>query len=159
MTRAYLGLGSNLGDRAAALHTALDALRTTVGINALRASAFYETAPVGPIAQGDFLNAVAEIDTTLDPHALLLACQAIETAAGRERSVRWGPRTLDLDLLAHGNSVLAEPGLTLPHPEATRRAFVLVPWAELAPDFPLDGRPLRDWLAQTDSTGIRPWSG
>ena len=129
---AWVGLGANLGDAAAALRQALQALAHTPGICLLRTSSLYRSAPVdahGP----DYLNAVAEIATTLSPHDLLAALQALEHAAGRERPYRNAPRTLDLDLLLYGDECVTTPDLTVPHPRMFERAFVLRPLAELAP--------------------------
>ena len=132
-THAWIGLGANLGDRTAALRQAVQALTALPGTCVLRTSSLYRSAPVdagGP----DYLNAVAEIATTLDAHALLAALQAIEQAAGRERPYRNAPRTLDLDILLYGNQCIATPQLTVPHPRMHERAFVLLPLAELAPE-------------------------
>jgi len=133
--RAWVALGSNLGDREARLAEAIAALRTTPGIGALEVSRLYETEPVGPPGQGPYLNAVAGLETDLEPRALLERLLAIEAAAGRRRSgTRNEARVLDLDLLLHGDARLVEPGLVLPHPRLHERAFVLEPLAELAPD-------------------------
>jgi 2-amino-4-hydroxy-6-hydroxymethyldihydropteridine diphosphokinase len=129
---AFVALGANLGDAAKALREALAALNALTGVRVLRASSLYRTAPVdssGP----DYLNAVAEIATTLTAPALLDALQAIEQAAGRERPYRNAPRTLDLDLLLFGEAHMHSARLTLPHPRMNERAFVLVPLAEIAP--------------------------
>jgi 2-amino-4-hydroxy-6-hydroxymethyldihydropteridine diphosphokinase len=132
--RAYVALGSNLGDRAAHLAAALAALDATPGVRVARRSATYETAPVGPPGQGPYLNAVAALDTGLAPRALLARLHAIERAAGRERTgTRNEARTLDLDLLFYGDAVLAEPDCRVPHPRLHERAFVLAPLAEIAP--------------------------
>jgi 2-amino-4-hydroxy-6-hydroxymethyldihydropteridine diphosphokinase len=134
MTRAYVALGSNLGDRQAALRGALAGLAATPGVTRVAASAFYETEPVGP-PQGPYLNAVAALDTTLDAFALLARLLALEQAAGRRRGAeRNAPRTLDLDLLLFGDACIDAPELTVPHPRLHERAFVLVPLAELAAD-------------------------
>jgi len=130
--RAYVGLGANLGDARATLQDALRRIAALPQTQLLRVSSFYRTAPVdagGP----DFVNAVAELSTTLQPLALLRALQAIELEHGRERPYRNAPRTLDLDLLLHGDTHQADPALTLPHPRGPQRAFVLRPLAELAP--------------------------
>ena len=130
---AYVALGANLGDAAQTLGDALQTLSRTTGIRLVAASALYRTAPIdssGP----DYLNAVAEVATTLTAPALLTALQAIETAAGRERPYRNAPRTLDLDLLLYGSARIDSPELTVPHPRMWERAFVLVPLAEIAPD-------------------------
>jgi len=130
---AYVGLGANLGEREAALRQALAALGQCPGTRVLRVSPLYGSAPVdasGP----DYLNAVAEVATTLAPEALLQALQAIEQSAGRERPYRNAPRTLDLDILWFGDQVIGSPALTVPHPRMAERAFVLRPLADLVPD-------------------------
>lgn len=128
--RAFLGLGSNLGDRERHLRDAVAALPDVVAL-----SPIYETDPVGgPSAQGRYLNAVVELDTDLSPHELLEVCQRLEAAAGRVRSERWGPRTLDVDVLLVGELTVDDPALTVPHPRMWERAFVLMPLADLAPD-------------------------
>ena len=143
---AYIGLGANLGDPRAALTQAADALRAWPGIAALRLSPLYRSAPIdssGP----DYLNAVAAVQTTLAPHALLEALQAIEAAHRRERPYRNAPRTLDLDLLLYGAECIGDEALTVPHPRMHERAFVLRPLADLAPALSIPGRgPLADWL-------------
>ena len=132
-TLVYVGLGANLGEREAALRQALAALGQYPGIRVLRVSPLYGSAPVdagGP----DYLNAVAEVATTLTPEALLQALQAIEQSAGRERPYRNAPRTLDLDILWFGDQVIDTPTLTVPHPRMAERAFVLRPLADLVPE-------------------------
>lgn len=129
----FIGLGANLGDRKATLRTALAAIRHLPGTQLLRVSPLYGSAPVdagGP----DYLNAVAELVTALAPQALLQALQTIEQSAGRERSYRNAPRTLDLDILWFGDQLIDTPELTVPHPRITERAFVLRPLADLVPD-------------------------
>ena len=129
----YVGLGANLGEREAALRKALGALGRCPGTRVLRVSPLYGSAPVdagGP----DYLNAVAEVATTLTPEALLQVLQTIELAAGRERPYRNAPRTLDLDILWFGDQVIDTPTLTVPHPRMAERAFVLRPLADLAPE-------------------------
>jgi 2-amino-4-hydroxy-6-hydroxymethyldihydropteridine diphosphokinase len=138
---AYVGLGANLGDPAAALQSALAAMNALPATKLLRASRTYRSAPVdagGP----DFLNAVAELETSLPAPDLLEALRAVERAAGRERPYRNAPRTLDLDLLLYGDGRIASPWLTVPHPRMRERAFVLLPLAELAPGR-VDARDLR----------------
>lgn len=134
MTRAYLGLGSNLGDRLAHLQGALDRLSVTPGIRVVAVSSVYETAPVGGPVQGDYLNAVVALDTSLAPTDLLRACHAVEAAAERVRTVRWGPRTLDVDVLLVDGYRSDDPHLTVPHPRMGERHFVLAPLADVAPD-------------------------
>ena len=152
---AHVALGSNLGDRRAHVEAALAALDALPGTRLLTRSALYETAPLGPAGQQDYLNAAAALATTLAPEALLDALLRIEAAHGRVRRERWGPRTLDLDLLLHGDTTLHTPRLTLPHPAMLGRAFVLAPLAEIAPDLLLAGRTLSQHLALLDQSGIR----
>ena len=129
---AYVALGANLGDAARALRDALQTLDRTPGLRLLKASSLYRTVPVDS-SGADYLNAVAEVGTTLSAPDLLAALQAIENAAGRERPYRNAPRTLDLDLLLYGSARIDSPDLTVPHPRMWARAFVLVPLAEIAP--------------------------
>lgn len=134
MNVAYVGLGSNLGDREAQINRAAELL------GALRLSTIVETEPWGYEAQPKFLNAVAELETALEPRELLDQLLDVERQLGRERiGPRWGPRTIDLDLLVYGDLMLDEPGLTVPHPELAQRLFVLEPLAELAPSLEIPG--------------------
>lgn len=155
--QAVVALGSNLGDRAALLSGALRLLGTLGTVTAR--SRLYETAPVGP-PQPSYLNAVALLETSLAPRALLDGLLGIERSLGRVREARWGPRTVDLDLIALGDRVVREEGLVVPHPEAHRRAFVLVPLEELAPTLSLPGvgvvRALVAALPEADRAGVRP---
>ena len=135
MTRAYVGLGANLGDREAAIRAAAEQL------GARRLSAIVETEPWGYTDQPRFLNAVAEVETSLGPRAFLERLLEIERSLGRTRDgPRWGPRTIDLDLLVHGDALIDEPGLTVPHPRLHERAFALEPLAELAPSLNVPGK-------------------
>jgi 2-amino-4-hydroxy-6-hydroxymethyldihydropteridine diphosphokinase len=156
---AYVGLGANLGDARATLAAALDALARLPGCSGLQVSSLWRTAPVdagGP----DYLNAVASLQTTLAPLALLDALQAIEQRFGRERPYVNAPRTLDLDLLLHGDAVLATPRLTLPHPRLHRRAFVLQPLLELAPGLQAPGLgPLAGHLGATAGQAVQRLAG
>ncbi len=155
--RAAFGLGSNLGDRRAHLQTAIETLRSAPQIVVLKVSPFVETDPVGGPEQPDFLNAVVVVDTTLPPAALLDLAHQCESAAHRERVERWGPRTLDVDVLAYGELVSNDPKLTLPHPRATERAFVLVPWAAVDPEFFVSGRSVAEWVVAVDTSVVRPF--
>lgn len=139
---AYIALGSNIEPRRAHIDAAVTALRGTPGVESVRLSPVVETDAVGPGVQGAYLNASGEISTTLTARALLERCLEIEKARGRDRSreQRWGPRTLDLDLLMYADAVIDEPGLTVPHPRLHERRFVLEPLAQLAPDAVIPGR-------------------
>ena len=166
MTRAAIGLGSNLGDRVGHLEAATEALATVGTVAAV--SATYETAPVGGPDQGSYLNAVVLVDTTMPPQELLDALLAIEQERGRERAEKWGPRTIDLDLLLYGAESIDRPGLTVPHPRMTQRRFVLDPLLDVWPDAALpDGTLLgsfRDDVGDqiverfVDESGFRPWT-
>lgn len=138
--RAAFSLGSNLGDRLAHLRGAVAAIEAEPGVAVVAVSAVVETEPVGGPDQPDFLNAVLVVDTTLEPEQLLRLAHRAERAAGRTRDVRWGARTLDVDLLAVGDLVRGSEQLQLPHPRAHTRSFVLTPWAQVDPDFRLPGR-------------------
>jgi 2-amino-4-hydroxy-6-hydroxymethyldihydropteridine diphosphokinase len=131
--RAYLGVGSNLGDRLAHLQGAVDGLAATPEITVVAVSGVYETEPVGP-DQPDYLNAVVALETALDARALLHVAQRLEDEAHRVRRERWGPRTLDVDVLLVGDDRVDEPDLEVPHPRLQERAFVRVPLADVAPD-------------------------
>ena len=141
MTRAFVGLGANLGDRERTLHAAVDALAAEPGIELVAASTLRETEPVGVGEQPRFLNGAAELETSLGARELLDRLLAIEQGFGRVRTPgEHGPRTLDLDLLLYGDDVIDEPGLTVPHPRLHERRFVLEPLAELAPNLVVPGR-------------------
>lgn len=159
MTSAYVGLGGNLGDPAAQLRTALEAMGRLPGTRVVATSRFYRSAPMGPPGQPDYCNAACELDTALAPRALLDALIDIERAAGRIRGAeRWGPRRLDLDLLHVVGVEMNEPGLHLPHPGIGKRNFVLVPLAELAPmlEIPGLGR-VAERAREFGTAGLEPW--
>ncbi len=154
MVRAAVGLGSNLGDRAATIADAAGSLADVS--STIRVSGLYETAPIGGPDQGPYLNAVAVIETDLSARELLDHCLETERSAGRERRERWGPRTLDLDLLLYGDEVIDEPGLSVPHPRMTERRFVLAPLLEVWPDAVLpDGSPLSSFLDSVADQKVR----
>ena len=136
---AYMGLGSNLGDRAGNLQAALSQMAEMPTISIMRVSSLYETAPVGVTEQPDFLNAVAALETSLPALELLNVFLHLENQIGRVRTFRWGPRVIDLDLLLYGDAQIALPSLAVPHPRLRERAFVLVPLAEIAPELILPG--------------------
>lgn len=137
--RAFIGLGSNLEDPIAQVNDAIALLDETNGLERIATSLLYASPPMGPQDQPDYINAVVEVETLLSPLAVLNALQSIENCQGRVRERRWGPRTLDLDLLAYGEVVMHDERLQLPHPGIAERAFVLVPWAEIAADFEIIG--------------------
>ncbi len=144
--RAFLGLGSNLGDRESYLREAIGSLEGVVAI-----SPVYETDPVGgPEGQGPYLNIVVELDTDLDPRALLGVCHRLEAAAGRVRGERWGPRTLDVDILWHEAGQVDEPDLQVPHPRMHERRFVMAPLADIAPDLAPEG-----WADRAEGRVVR----
>lgn len=130
---AYIGIGSNVGDRQANLDGAVDMLRHTKGIEVKAVSPFYNTAPVGYTHQPDFLNGVVEIETTLSSHELLKACQGIEEKLKRVRTIRWGPRTIDMDILLYDDLIVQDEDLIIPHPRMHEREFVLKPLNDIAP--------------------------
>ncbi|MDX1610440.1 MAG: 2-amino-4-hydroxy-6-hydroxymethyldihydropteridine diphosphokinase [Halofilum sp. (in: g-proteobacteria)] len=156
-TRAWVGLGSNLGNPARQVRGALDALAALPETRLEARSRLYGSRPMGPPDQPDYVNAVARLVTALAPHALLDALQAIEARAGRERGgSRWGPRTLDLDLLLHDDTRCADARLSLPHPGIGERAFVLVPLAELDPELSIPGfdAPVASLAQRIDRSGL-----
>ena len=149
MTRCFIGLGSNLDDPASQLRRAIAALQQLPQSNGLRLSPVYRNPAIGPGQQPDYLNAVAELTTTLTPQALLAALQQIENNQGRQREYRWQARTLDLDILLYGDQLISEATLHIPHPRILERNFVLYPLFDLAPElhFP-DGSSLQQHLQQ-----------
>ncbi len=154
MVRAAIGLGSNLGERARHIADAVGALSELGRL--YRVSSLYESAPVGGPKQGPYLNAVVVIDTELSAPQVLQRCLQIEQGLGRERRERWGPRIIDLDVLLYGEQTIDEVGLTVPHPEMTKRRFVLDPLLEVWPDAALpDGTPVADFLDAVGSQKVR----
>ena len=163
--KVFVGLGSNLGEREPMIRLALEALSRLPGTRLVKASSLYDTEPVGEVDQPNFLNAVAQLDTELTARQLLWNLLLIEKRLGRVRTQRWGPRTIDLDLLLHGSLVLDEPELTVPHPELTARSFVLVPLVELDPLLvhPVTGETLLHHLSRLNTRppvkrGSRLWN-
>ena len=139
--RAFVGLGSNLGDREGTISRAVELLSAAAGVELVAVSRLRETEPWGPVEQPAYLNGAIELETELPPHALLDVLLAVEQALGRDRTgERWGPRAIDLDLLLYDEVELDEPGLTVPHPRLHERRFALEPLAELAPDAVVPGR-------------------
>ena len=152
---AALSLGGNVGDVAAAFDNTLAALRAHERIGNLRASQVYVTPPWGKTDQPDFLNMAVAFETTLTPRELLALIRELEARAGRTREERWGPRTLDLDIILYGDQVIDEPDLQIPHPRAHERAFVLVPLAEVAPEARMGGSSVRDLTKMSDAHGMK----
>lgn len=133
MNTAFISIGSNIGDRLHHLTEAVRALHSHERIEVAKVSSIYETVPVGYTDQDDFLNLAVSVETSLDPFELLTACQQIENGLGRVRDIRWGPRTVDLDILLYNNDNIEAENLVVPHPRMGERAFVLVPLLEIAP--------------------------
>jgi len=157
MGNAIIALGGNVGDVRATFKQAIATICGMVQAALVARSSDYATPPWGNERQARFTNACIKIETSLDPHALLYALQRIEQKFGRERSseVRWGPRTLDLDLIAYDDITLQRPELTLPHPHLFERAFVLVPLVEIEPDRVIGGRSVKEALAELSTEGIQ----
>jgi len=153
----YLALGSNLGERKANLQAAVEAMAP--GARLLAASPVYETPPWGYLNQPNFLNQVIRAETDLSPNELLVYLKELEKRLGRTKTLRYGPRTIDVDILFYDDLILDEPGLTIPHPRMQGRAFVLVPLADLAPDMlhPLEGKTISALLEQVDQSEIVPY--
>ncbi|MDI6800091.1 MAG: 2-amino-4-hydroxy-6-hydroxymethyldihydropteridine diphosphokinase [Actinomycetota bacterium] len=147
MAQVYLGLGSNIGNRKAYLRAAIRLLRKHKDIEVVRSSQVYETEPVGLTGQRKFFNMAAEVETSLSPRELLAVLGLIEDLLKRERFIKWGPRTIDIDILLFENKSMTTDDLTIPHPLMCERAFVLVPLLEIAPNILLpSGQPLKDFL-------------
>jgi 2-amino-4-hydroxy-6-hydroxymethyldihydropteridine diphosphokinase len=158
--RVVLALGSNLGDRQENLQGAVDALFDAPGLRFAAASPIYETAPVGGPEQPDYLNAVITAQTALPARMILERSHGVEEVFHRVRDQVWGPRTLDVDLIAYGDEISDDPELTLPHPRAHERAFVLAPWHDIEPDAEIPGRgPVADLLRAIGCDGVRRLDG
>ena len=152
MTTAYIGIGSNVGDRVGFCRRAVEALTRSEGVTVVKVSSLYETSPVGGPPQRSFINLVAKVSTELDPRGLLEVCQNLEQRMGREPSdIRWGPRVVDMDILLYGNEKVSEPDLEIPHARLKERRFALVPLLEIDPDLtdPWETR-LDDALAEAE---------
>ncbi|MBQ0140070.1 MAG: 2-amino-4-hydroxy-6-hydroxymethyldihydropteridine diphosphokinase [Kurthia sp.] len=160
MTIAYISLGSNMGDKVESLRQAVELLHQNSSIEVTKVSSIYDTDPVGYEDQDVFMNLVVEVETTLSSEALLIVCQAIEQQLKRVRIIRWGPRTMDLDIILYGNEVIHTDNLIVPHPRMHERAFVLVPLAEIAPNVvqPVENTSITELLAQVGAEGVRLFS-
>ncbi|HEY8364612.1 MAG TPA: 2-amino-4-hydroxy-6-hydroxymethyldihydropteridine diphosphokinase [Haloplasmataceae bacterium] len=139
MSKVYLSLGSNIGDKFAYINQAIELLNKHQEVDVVRQSSYYETSPVGYLDQDNFINVALEVNTSLEPYALLSLCQEIEKKLKRERTIRFGPRTIDIDILLYDNVVMNDEKLTIPHPRMTERAFVLVPLSELNSNLNING--------------------
>lgn len=155
MTPAFIALGANLGDPVAQLREAAQRLRDTAGLHSVQLSPIYFSAPVGVVDQPRFANAAVRLETSFTAHELLAVCHSVERAMGRVRTVRWGPRTIDLDLIFFGTLHLSDDVLTLPHPRWSERAFVVQPIYDLAPDLIIDGVALSETLARLDRSDLQ----
>ncbi|WP_132524204.1 2-amino-4-hydroxy-6-hydroxymethyldihydropteridine diphosphokinase [Rhizobium sp. BK376] len=154
MVTATLGLGGNVGDPVHAMAVALRMLDGRGDCHVIAVSRLYRTPPWGKTDQSFFYNSCAAVTTSLTPDALLEACLDIEREMKRVRIERWGPRTLDIDILTYGNVASDGPSLQIPHPRMTERGFVLLPLADIAADLALNGRSISEWLAEVDTAGI-----
>ena len=155
LNRAWISLGSNLGDRERNFAGAVAGLEGAEGVHAVRGSCVYETPPMGPPGQGRYWNAVVEVEAGFAPELLLDLCQKIEVRLGRVRREKWGPRVIDLDVLFVEGVEIHSPDLTVPHPGITQRAFVLKPLADVAPGIEIEGRRIIEWLERTSCRGIQ----
>ncbi|WP_075526382.1 2-amino-4-hydroxy-6-hydroxymethyldihydropteridine diphosphokinase [Sporosarcina ureilytica] len=160
MNEAFISIGSNIGERHIYLQSAIQALDELDTVSVEKVSSIYETEPVGYTEQADFLNVVVFIKTELSAHELLTICQQIEQGLGRERTIRWGPRTLDLDILLYNQDNIETENLIVPHPRMDERAFVLIPLLEIVPDVvhPVSGKRFSEEGAAYDD-GVQIWQG
>ena len=160
MNKAYIGLGTNIGDREANLREALNELKALPENKIVSISSIYETDPVGYLDQGKFLNMAVCINTTLSADSLLAACMEIEQKLGRKREIRWGPRTIDLDILLYNQENIVTKNLIVPHPRMLERAFVVIPLVEIDKDIALPNmeKPLREVMDEIpENEGVRIW--
>ena len=155
MAKVYLGLGSNIGDRKDNIDSAIDMLKNHGSIEVKRISSYYETEPIGYEDQNWFLNVVLEINTTLKPYDLLEFCSSIEEKLKRKRVIRWGPRTIDVDILIYEGFTSKDERLTVPHPRMTDRAFVMIPLYEIAPNIKINNKNIGEVLKNLDGKEIR----
>lgn len=152
--QAYLSIGGNLGDPRRAMTAALQMLDADLSTRVIAVSSIWRTPPWGDVNQPHFLNAAAEVRTTLSARGLLTLCLSIETRLKRIRTAKGGPRSIDVDVLTYGNGTYREIDMEIPHPRMLERAFVIVPLLEIAPDVTVGGRPVADFLPQVDQTGF-----
>lgn len=160
MNSLYVGIGSNIGDRENYIKTALERIEEYPDINVADVSSIYETEPVGVTEQAAFLNMVALLKTDMNAFQVLEILQGIEQSLGRERDIRWGPRTIDLDILLYNNENIVAEGLVIPHPRLIQRGFVVIPLHELNPEaiIPTTNKPIESYIDHTaDKEGVRLW--
>jgi len=155
MSKVYLGLGSNIGDKINYLDQAVVNLKSHPQIRLVQISSYYETAPVSYLNQDHFINQVVELETTLPPYELLAHCQQIENRLGRKREIKFGPRTIDLDILLYDDLKLNDELLIIPHPRMTIRAFVLIPLAEIAKNIQIEGRTVHELISAINQYEVR----
>ena len=153
---ALIGLGSNMGDKAANIRQAIELLNDAGDIRLVRTSRFYRTPPWGVLDQDWFVNACIAVATELAPHDLLARCLGVENEMRRVRHERWGPRVIDVDVLTYRDISLDTLELTVPHPRIAERAFVLLPLKDIAPDLVVSGHSLDHWLGKLDTAGVEP---
>jgi len=153
---AIVALGSNIGDKAGNIARAVELLCADGNVTAVKRSRNYRTPPWGKTDQDWFVNACVSVATELSPHELLRRCLDVENRMGRERTEKWGPRVIDLDVLVYVGVEMSDKELVLPHPHITARAFVLAPLADVAPDYKINGRTVKEWLAEIDAAGVTP---
>ncbi|WP_425446702.1 2-amino-4-hydroxy-6-hydroxymethyldihydropteridine diphosphokinase [Dethiothermospora halolimnae] len=155
MTRAYLGIGSNIGDTKKHIEDSIEMLRNNKKIEVIKISSKYETEPIGYTDQDWFLNVVVEIKTELEPYELLKYCNYIEDELKRKRIIRWGPRTIDVDVLLYGDYTSDDEKLTIPHPRMTERAFVMIPLYEIAKDIKVNGEDIKTIVDRLEDQEIK----
>ncbi|CFX04149.1 2-amino-4-hydroxy-6-hydroxymethyldihydropteridinepyrophosphokinase [Candidatus Filomicrobium marinum] len=153
---AIVALGSNIGDKVGNIERALSLIAKSGDVQLVKRSRNYRTPPWGKTDQDWFVNACVSVTTELSPHGLLRRCLEVETQMGRERSEKWGPRVIDLDVLVYRGVEMSDKELVLPHPHITQRAFVLAPLADVAADMELNGRTIEEWLHDIDAEGVTP---
>jgi len=159
MSRAYLGIGTNMGDRLSNLNDAIDYIKQFENTEIVKISKIYETRPWGYTNQNDFLNLCISINTNLNPEELLQKCLEVELNLKRERIIRWGPRTIDIDILIYDDIICNGEKLTLPHPRIQERAFVLIPLIDLKEDLMIKGILLKEWLNELDAEEVKEYIG
>ena len=155
MSKVYLGLGSNLGDKKRYLYDAIQCLKHNEQITIVQLSSLYETAPWGYTDQDIFMNLVVEVETVLNPIELLDVCQNIENELGRVREIKWGPRVIDVDILLYNDEEIKSDRLTVPHPYMTERDFVMIPLAEMSPQLIIKEKTAQEWAQHFDRQALK----